>query len=45
MQTALLVKSYSNFYESGDFAYWWSFSGVGSAIDGDIPPSFFYGHN
>ena len=32
-------KNYGNFTEGVDFAYWWSFSGGGSAING-LPPSF-----
>ena len=33
-------KSYSNFAEWLDFAYWWSFSGGVSAIIGATPSSF-----
>jgi hypothetical protein len=32
-------NSYSNFAEWVDFAYWWSFSGGGSAIIGTTPSS------
>ena len=35
-------KSYGNFAELVDFAYWWSFSGGGSAISGATPSSFDY---
>ena len=35
-------KSYSHFTEGVDFAYWWSFSGGGSAINGATPSSFIY---
>ena len=34
-------KSYGNFAEWVDFAYWWSFSGGGSAINGATPSSFY----
>ena len=33
-------KSYNNFAEWVDFAYWWSFSGGRSAINGATPTSF-----
>ena len=33
-------KSYSDFAELMDFAYWWSFSGGWSAINGATPSSF-----
>ena len=33
-------KSYGNFAELMDFAYWWSFSGGWSAINGATPSSF-----
>ena len=33
-------KSYGHFTEGVDFAYWWSFSGGGSAINGATPSSF-----
>ena len=32
-------KNYGNFDECVDFAYWWSFSGGGCAINGAIPSS------
>ena len=32
-------KSYSDFSELVDFAYWWSFIGGGSAINGATPSS------
>ena len=34
-------KSYGDFAEWVDFAYWWSFSGGGSAINGATPSSLF----
>ena len=33
-------KSYGNFFEWMDFAYWWSFIGGGSAINSATPSSF-----
>ena len=30
-------KSYGNFAEGGNFAYWWSISGGGSVINGATP--------
>ena len=41
IQIALLVNSYGNFAEWVDFANWLSFSGGGSAINGDTPSSYF----
>ena len=35
-----LFRSYGDFAEWVDFAYWWSFSGGGSAINGATPSSF-----
>ena len=32
-------KNYGDFAEWVDFAYWWSFSGGGSAINGATPSS------
>ena len=34
-------KSYGHFTEGVDLAYWWSFSGGGSAINEATPSSFF----
>ena len=36
----LTFKSYGGFAEWVDFAYWWSFSRGGSAINGATPSSF-----
>ena len=33
------LKRYGHFTEGVDFAYWWSFSGEGSAINGATPSS------
>ena len=34
-------KSYANFAKRVDFAYWWSFSGGGSAINGATPSNLY----
>ena len=34
-------KSYGDFAEGVNFAYWWSFSGGDSAINGATPSSFY----
>ena len=38
-------KSYSNFVEWVDFAYWWSFSGGGSSINGATPSEYYTEYN
>ena len=34
-----MVKSYGHFTDRVDFAYWWSFSGGGSAVNEATPSS------
>ena len=40
IQIAQLVQELGDFAEWGDLAYWWSFSGEGSVINGAYPVYF-----
>ena len=40
LQFFLRFKSYGDFGDWVDFAYWWSFNGGGSAIDEATPSSY-----